>query len=264
MTLDSVLTQHYPNLEYVVIDGGSTDGSAETIARHEADLTYWVSEPDQGHAHALNKGFAKTSGEIMCSINSSDMYYPWTFETVAQIFRQHPQVDWIVGMASWFDINGGPRGIAPGRGTINEYDVLAGNYRSIRQESVFWRRHLWERAGGHLDQSLKCAADFDLWLRFFRLASLYHVQTVLGGFRVHGNRLADAGDGLYEREARQVHARFTANHDRKSRARARLVRLAGARGARNVGDNLNKIGVLDWYRHPRLEFDCDRMVWLLR
>ena len=266
-TLQSVLSQGYPDLNYVVIDGGSTDGSAATIARHEADLAYWVSEPDSGHADAINKGFAHTTGEIMCWINSSDLYYPWTFETIAQIFSSAPpgRMDHGHGLDVRRDGRTAP-GLDPMRRVaFNTYDVLAGDYRWLQQESVFWRRTLWERAGGRLDQG----ADPRGRLRpvaalFSPDAAFDHVQTVLGGFRVHGNRLADAGDGLYEREARQVHARFTADHDRKSRARARLVRLAGARGARNVGDNLNKIGVLDWYRHPRLEFDCDRMVWLLR
>ena len=177
-TLRSVITQGYPELEYVVIDGGSTDDSVGIIERYEADLAYWVSEPDQGHAHALNKGFARTTGEIMCWINSSDMYYPWTLETVAEIFSQLPQVDWIMGTSSMFDVSGRPRVVASASG-VNVYDVLAGHYRCIQQESVFWRRSLWERAGGRLDQSLTCAADLDLWLRFFRLAPLYHVETLL-------------------------------------------------------------------------------------
>ena len=133
-TLRSVITQGYPELEYVVIDGGSTDDSVSIIERYEADLAYWVSEPDQGHAHALNKGFAKTTGEIMCWINSSDLYYPWTLETVAEIFSQLPQVDWIMGMSSIFDVCGRPRVVASASG-VNVYDVLAGHYRSASSRS---------------------------------------------------------------------------------------------------------------------------------
>lgn len=263
-TLRSVITQGYPELEYVVIDGGSTDDSVSIIERYEADLAYWVSEPDQGHAHALNKGFAKTTGEIMCWINSSDMYYPWTLETVAQIFSELPEVEWIEGVGSWFDVHGRPRAVPSASSAYNAYDVLAGHYLGIQQESVFWRRDLWERAGGRLDQSLTCAADFDLWLRFYRLAPLYHVETLLGGFRVHGDRLSDVGNGLYEREARQLHSRFVASYDRRSRARARLLRFVGPNGSRIIGDRLNKAGIMPWYRHPRAVFDFDRMTWLLR
>ncbi len=263
-TLRSVLTQGYPDLEYVVIDGGSTDDSVNIIERHQADLAHWVSEPDEGHAHALNKGFARTTGEIMCWINSSDMYYPWTLETVAEIFSELPEVQWIQGVGSWFDIHGRPRAVPPASRALNVYDVLAGHYLGIQQESVFWRRSLWERAGGRLDQSLTCAADLDLWLRFYRLAPLCHVQTLLGGFRVHGDQLGDLGNGLYQREAGQLYARFLTSYDRRSRARARLLRLVGPNLSRIVGDRLNRAGLLPWYRHPRVVFDFDRLTWLLR
>lgn len=261
-TLRSVLTQGYPNLEYVVIDGGSTDGSVDIIKRHEASLAFWVSEPDRGHADALNKGFARTTGQIMCWVNSSDMYYPWTFETVAQVFSQLPQIDWITGVPSMFDVLGRPRAVGSGMG-VNVYDVLAGDYRSIQQESVFWRRSLWDRAGGHLDEGLVCAADFDLWLRFLRSAQLCSVDTLLGGFRVHGDRLGDGGDGLYEREARQLHSRFAAGFDQRSRARARLVRAIGPGRRRIISEGLGRIGLWPWYVHPRVTFDFDRMAWIL-
>ena len=114
---------------------GVSDDSASIIERHEADLAYWVSEPDEGHAHALNKGFARTTGEIMCWINSSDMYYPWTFETVAEVFAEFPQVDWITGTSSMFDARGRLRVVASTAG-VNVYDILAGDYRRIQQESV--------------------------------------------------------------------------------------------------------------------------------
>jgi glycosyltransferase involved in cell wall biosynthesis len=263
-TLRSVATQGYPDLEYVVIDGSSTDGSAGIIKRYEADLAYWVSEPDGGHANALNKGFTRTSGEIMSWINSSDLYYPWTLETVAEIFTQLPQVDWIMGASSMFDAAGRLKVVEATSG-INVYDILAGHYRSrIQQESVFWRRSLWERAGGRLDETLACAGDLDLWLRFFRSAQLYSVGTLLGGFRVHEDRLGQAGDDLYGREAESLHARFVSQHDRQALARARLIRLLGTGRRRMIGEGLGKAGVLPWYKHSRILFDFDRSKWIVR
>jgi len=262
-TLRSVITQRYPELEYVVIDGGSTDGSIGIIERHEADLHYWVSEPDRGHAHALNKGFARTSGEIMCWINSSDLYYPWTFATVAEIFTRFSQIDWITGTGSMFDVGGQLRFVASSSG-VNVLDILAGDYRSIQQESVFWRRSLWDRVGGRLDESLTYAADLDLWLRFFRHASLYHVETLLGGFRVHEDRLGKAGGDMYAREAEELHARFVTGWDRRALSRARLIRLIGGGKRRLIAEGLGRAGVLPWYKHPRLAFDFDRMTWVLR
>jgi len=261
-TLRSVIAQQYPRLEYVVIDGGSTDGSADVIREHEADLAYWVSEPDGGHPQALNKGFAHTSGEIMCWINSSDLYFPWTLATVAEIFAELPQVDWIMGVPSEFDTLGRLKNVRAG--FCNVYDVLAGHQRSIQQESVFWRRSLWEKAGGGLDESFSRAADFDLWLRFFRWAPLCHVQTVLGGFRVHEDRLGDAGGGLYEREMDTLLARFSAAQDARMLRRARVIRAIG-RGRRKVaGQALHRLGVLPWYRHPQIVYDFAAERWTLR
>lgn len=266
-TLRSVTSQGYPNLEYVVIDGASTDGSVDIIKRFAPDLSYWVSEPDLGHAHALNKGFAHTSGEIMCWINSSDLHYPWTLATVAEIFSQLPQVEWITGVPSQFDVEGRLRVVDTSsslKPSINLYDVLAGDYRWIQQESVFWRRTLWERAGGQLDEGLRGAADFDLWLRFFRLATLYNVGTLLGGFRVHDDRLGETADERYEIEVREVYERFVSQADPRSLARARLVRLARPRRLKSLADFVARAGLLPWYRHPRLVFDFRRMEWKLQ
>ncbi len=262
-TLRSVITQHYPEMEYVVVDGGSTDGSVDIIERFAADISYWVSEPDRGHADALNKGFARTTGEIMCWINSSDLYYPWTFATVAEIFTQFPQVEWITGTGSMFDEDGRLRVVVSPLG-VNIFDILAGDYRGIQQESVFWRRSLWERAGGRLDQTLTYAADLDLWLRFFRHARLYQVDTLLGGFRVHEDRLGKVGDDMYARQAGELHSRFVASADRRALTRARLVRLIGGGWRKRITERLGRVGVLPWYTHPRLVFDFDRMEWTLR
>ena len=262
-TLQSVITQRYPELEYVVVDGGSSDDSVPIIKRHEASLAYWVSEADHGHADALNKGFAQTTGDIMCWINSSDMYYPWTLQTVAEVFSQFPEVEWITGTRSMFDAAGRLRVVAAGTG-FNVYDILAGDYRGIQQESVFWRRSLWDRAGGRLDQALRYAADLDLWLRFFDQAPLYHVDTLLGGFRVHEERLGKTGEDLYGREAQELYSRFVPRYDRRSLARARVIRLIRSGRRRAVPEALGKLGVLPWYKHPRVVFDFDRMVWTLQ
>jgi len=204
-TIHSVLGQGYAGLEYVIVDGGSTDGSVDIIERHQADLAAWLSEPDSGHANALNKGFRLTAGEIMCWINSSDMHYPWTLQTVAEVFSALPQVDWIVGVATHLSGSGGPKSIA--LDYFNAYDLYSGGEgRRLQQESVFWRRSLWERAGGQLNEDLKCAADFELWLRFSRLSPLYHVDTILGGFRTHDERLGGADEGRYQREAWDAHS----------------------------------------------------------
>lgn len=187
-TIKSVLCQGYPNLEYVIIDGGSNDGSVEVIRNNEKHLTYWVSEKDEGHGHALNKGFSHTTGEIMGWINSDDMYTPWAFEVVSEIFSSFPHVMWIVGFNSWWNRNGAMT--AASRVPKNIFDFLLGKYQWIQQESVFWRRELWERAGGYINQDYKFMVDGELWTRFFLSEPLYTVDCILGGYRSYSDNRA--------------------------------------------------------------------------
>lgn len=212
-TIMSVLNQGYPDLEYVVIDGGSRDGSIDVIRRHQHQLAYWVSEPDGGQYEAINKGFAKTTGEIMAWLNSDDKYLPSAFSTVGEIFAAHPHVEWVTtvhpltwnerGQAVGVDFTGAFNARAFYRGSNLP---IAGTHgrRWIQQESTFWRRSLWERAGGRLDVTFPHAADFELWARFFQHAELYGVNALLGGFRAHGDQKSLRFREPYVEEAKTV------------------------------------------------------------
>lgn len=184
-TICSVLNQGYPNLEYIVIDGGSIDGSADIIRKYEKQLTYWTSEKDNGLYDAIQKGFARSTGEIMTWINADDMHHKHCLFTVAGIFRQFAPVKWLMGANSFYNE----------AGQCFLYDDLPYSQRwsrlrlelfdgkFIQQESVFWRRELWEEAGGYIEQSYSLAADFELWLRFSRYQQLFTTSFLLGGFR---------------------------------------------------------------------------------
>ncbi len=188
-TIQSVLNQNYPNLEYVIIDGDSSDNSVEIIKKYEDRLYLWLSEKDEGHGHALNKGFSHTTGEIMAWINSDDKYTPWSFKVVADIFTQFPNIMWIVGFNSWWNSDGVM--INAERVPKNIFDFLLGNYSWIQQESVFWRRSLWEKAGGYINQEYKFMVDGELWTRFFLHEDIYSIDCILGGYRLHTENRAE-------------------------------------------------------------------------
>ena len=182
-TINSVLNQQYENLEYIVIDGNSTDGTKDVIKKYESVLSYSASEKDNGMYDALNKGFSKSTGEIMGWINSDDLYLPKALHVVAEIFSRFPDVQWITGASTLLDESGRIIQSTPPR-RWSKYHFYLHDYKWIQQESVFWRRSLWEKAGSRVDSSLQYAGDFELWLRFFRFAKLYTVNAPLGCFRL--------------------------------------------------------------------------------
>jgi glycosyltransferase involved in cell wall biosynthesis len=257
-TISSVLSQRHEELEYVVIDGGSTDGSVEIIRRYDNKLSQWVSEPDEGHAHALNKGFALTSGEIMGWINSSDFYLPWTFRVVAEVFASHPEVDWITGAPCTAGSDGVVRSTGPS--SVNRYDFLSHDSGCIQQESTFWRRRLWDAVGG-LDASLRYAADFDLWARFFARSELYSVSCALAVFRAHDERLGRSGPGSYRVEAATSLQKMISDASARDLRRARFVGLARKAAGRLGGPLLEVCPGCTWYQHPQISYVFDENGW---
>jgi glycosyltransferase involved in cell wall biosynthesis len=198
-TILSVINQNYPNLDYIIVDGGSTDRTAEIIKKYESHLSWWISEPDKGMYYAIQKGFDKSSGEIMAWLNSDDKYHEGALHNVAQIFSDLKDIEWIIGIPTLYNRDG--RCVKVGRTrrwSFSRFQV--GDYRWIQQESVFWKRSLWEKAGNSLDLSIKYAADFELWCRFFKYAQLFSVETSLSGFRLHSDQISIQLNIQYENE----------------------------------------------------------------
>lgn len=202
----SVVGQEYPNLEYVVIDGGSTDESVEIIRRHEKRIAYWCSKPDGGQFEAIQKGFDRTTGDIMAWINADDKYHPGAFKIIADIFQKSTEIEWITGRPTAYNERGEITKIFDVLPIWSRKNYLDGAYRKccIQQESTFWKRSLWEKAGSSMNVALKYAGDFELWARFFRYSRLHTIDALIGGFRYHDKQKTAAGLDVYFAEADSI------------------------------------------------------------
>ncbi|MDD4899751.1 MAG: glycosyltransferase family 2 protein [Candidatus Omnitrophica bacterium] len=177
-TIKSVLSQNYPNLEYIIIDGGSTDGSVEIIRRYSDRISYWVSEPDKGRGEAINKGFQHATGEIMGWLGCGDKYFPWTFEVVSQIFSALPEVKWLTSdIKMMLNKEGSPCFLD------ESLDLYRINLEHISRESTFWRMSLYNHITMHKNKSLPNGETAEFWLELLKLARLNNVSTPLGGSR---------------------------------------------------------------------------------
>lgn len=189
-TVKSVLDQKYPCLEYIIQDGDSKDETVEIVQRYAAQLKHWESKKDGGQSQAINLGFKHATGEIMAYLNSDDMLLPGALHYIANFFKQNPDVDVVYGH----------------RVLINEHDQEIGRWvlpphdnailswaDYIPQETLFWRRRIWDKAGGKIDEDFRFAMDWDLLLRFRDAgAKFVRLPRFLGAFRVHQNQKTSA------------------------------------------------------------------------
>lgn len=181
--IESVINQGYPNLECIVIDDDSTDGSWEVIQRYKDRLTYCEKWPGKRESpiFAFNRGFARTTGEILYSLNDKNKLMPKSLFTVAKVFSTFPDVEWLTGIGLVLNGDGLIASVIPIRKDF--YEHLVGFPWAIQHESTFWRRSLWERTGGKFDEEYIWAFDAGLWRKFFFASKLYHLNTVLGAYR---------------------------------------------------------------------------------
>ena len=200
-TIRSVLLQDYPNLEYVVVDGGSGDGSVDTIQKYAPWLTSWVSEPDRGQSHAINKGFARTDGEVLGWLNSDDIYLPGTLATVAANLAPRADAALIYGQARHMDQDSVLAGEV--LALPFDYQTLITTSNFIPQPSAFFRRSAFAAAGG-LNEALHFSMDYDLWLRLGRLGQVLFVPRPLTGMRTYAQSKTGSADRRMFVEVRQM------------------------------------------------------------
>jgi glycosyltransferase involved in cell wall biosynthesis len=202
-TILSVLNQNYYNFEYIIIDGGSTDGTLEIVKKYEGSITKWISEPDCGMYDAIQKGFQYSTGEIMAWINSDDLLLPNALVNMNRILTDLPEVEWVQGMNRAIDLEGHSIDYRYGD-KFSLIKFLQKDYKYVQQECTFWRRSLYERAGNRIDTSLKLAGDFELWFRFSQFAKLYNCNLDIGTWRNRPGQLSRANFDEYFAEAEHV------------------------------------------------------------
>lgn len=203
-TIRSVLNQDYQNLEYIIVDGGSNDGSLEVIEKYANELAWWVSESDRGQTDAINKGFSRAKGEILAWINSDDTYLLGAISEAAEFLESHPDIGLVYGDANLVDEGGDVIGRFPARQTDNRR--LMRGFVHIPQQASFFRADIW-RLVGPLDPSFYFAMDYDLWVRISQQSPIEYYPRLWANFRLHGDAKSIEADDRCWPEMVRVHRR---------------------------------------------------------
>jgi glycosyltransferase involved in cell wall biosynthesis len=203
-TIRSVLEQDHPELEYIIVDGGSSDGSQEIIQKYAHRLAWWVSEKDQGQTDAINKGFAHAHGEVLAWLNSDDTYTPGAIPAALASLQSNPEAGLVYGDANFIDENGNIIGAFPAAQT--DLKRLRRGYVHIPQQAAFFRAELWKQVGP-LDPSFFFAMDYDLWVRIAKVAPLLYTRQPWANFRLHSQGKTVVADERCWPEMLHVHYR---------------------------------------------------------
>jgi glycosyltransferase involved in cell wall biosynthesis len=204
-TIRSVLEQDYPRIEYMIVDGGSTDGSVSIIKKYADRLAWWVSEVDKGQTDAINKGFGRVNGQILAWINSDDTYEPGVVFAAVKYLQEHPEVGMVYADCNFIDEGG--RVIGRFGAAQTDYKRLRQGYVHIPQQTMFFRAELWHTIGP-LDPSFYFAMDYDLWVRVSSRAAIKYLPgQTWANFRIHTSGKTIAADDLCWPEMLRVHYR---------------------------------------------------------
>ena len=204
-TIQSVLGQDYPQIEYIIVDGGSTDGSVDMIKKYEGRLAWWISEQDQGQTDAINKGFAHSKGEVLAWINSDDTYNPRAVGQAVKYLIENPDVAMVYADCNF--INEAGQVIGKFNSKQTDYRRLREGYVHIPQQTMFFRAKYWQELGP-LDPSFYFAMDYDLWTRIASKAPIkYLAGQTWANFRIHDLGKTTTHDDRCWPEMLRVHYR---------------------------------------------------------
>ena len=181
-TIKSVLDQDYENLEYIIIDGGSSDGSVDIIRKYSNRLAYWVSEPDRGQPDAINKGLRRATGDWLAWQNSDDVYYPGSFAGLARAAVEHPRAHLITGNMAAIDPE--DKRLRVHRYVRPTYGAIRAEGMILTNQAAFWRKSVHDSIG-YVNESLTCAFDYEWFLRVTERFEAWHVPEIWGGLRIY-------------------------------------------------------------------------------
>jgi glycosyltransferase involved in cell wall biosynthesis len=200
-TIESILNQCYPNLEIILIDGGSTDGTMNIIKKYEEYFKYWVSEKDSGQSNAINKGLKVATGDIFAWQNSDDAYLPGTFKYISEVFQNKKNIDVIFG--GWNFINEKREKLSTR--TLKRFNVikLRAGYSIPPQPAVFFRKSSIERVGG-LNELKNQVMDYDLYVKIINNDNIFITDRILGNFRIHSASKTISGKKIQLKELKET------------------------------------------------------------
>lgn len=238
--ISSVLDQGYPDLEYFVLDGGSSDSSRSVLEAFDDRIDWWYSHPDGGQTSALREGFARATGEVLCWVNSDDWLLPGALHDVGSLMRDRHDVRFVYGDVVVEDRSG--RVIRTRRETSFDWLTWLWRYNYIPQSSAFWRRSLYEEAGG-IDVTFDLAMDADLWERMARISKPVHVPSVWSGICVYPEQKNQSLRARSDAEDTRIRERHLGRQPgwpevcarRTAALVLRAVKRAGRMAARAIG-----------------------------
>jgi glycosyltransferase involved in cell wall biosynthesis len=197
-TIQSVINQNYPAIEYIIIDGGSTDDSVEVIQKYSSHFAYWVSEKDRGQSDAINKGLKLATGDIVCWLNSDDLFEPNTLNTIAQFFNKNTDAKFIYGDGLIFHENGKKRDFHCRPGKVNK--EMLSRCDPLQQPSTFWRRKIHNEIG-FIDESLGFTMDWDFFMRIALKYEMHYLPITFSRYRIHDAHKTGVGG---ERRSKEI------------------------------------------------------------